>query len=113
LLAAAREIADSLSQMTQNVRYLQWQHAKGDYERTAEDAGGRAGAVRLLPATLYAAGDSGLTSVTPAADLGALSAGLSGSTGDAILSLPGDSTVVTRDPSRQVFLLLRYHFGPS
>jgi hypothetical protein len=73
--------------------------------------------------TLYAAhqGPAGgpppspptLDSVTPAIDpaaLSALSAGLSSTAGTAELSLPGDSTVLTQDLTRQVFLVLNYHF---
>jgi len=63
--------------------------------------------------TLYADGAGTVASVTPAVDLAGLSAGLSGSTGAAPLSLPGDGTVMTRDPSQQVFLVLQYHFGMS
>jgi hypothetical protein len=51
--------------------------------------------------------------VTPAEDLAGLSAGLSGATGQATLSLPGDAAVMTRDLSQQVFLVLPYHFGNS
>ena len=63
--------------------------------------------------TLYADGAGTVASVTPAVDLAGLSAGLSSSTGAAPLSLPGDGTVMTRDPSQQVFLVLQYHFGMS
>jgi hypothetical protein len=63
--------------------------------------------------TLYAASSGALTSVTPTVDLTVLSAGLTGSTGAAQLSLPADGTVLTRDQSQQVFLLLQYHFGIS
>ena len=64
--------------------------------------------------TLYADGGSGaVVSVTPAADLAALSAGLSGAGGQAALALPADPAVLTRDTSRQVFLVLHYHFGQN
>ncbi|HEV2451111.1 MAG TPA: hypothetical protein VGS62_04205 [Streptosporangiaceae bacterium] len=63
--------------------------------------------------TLYAASDGNLVPVSPAANLGTLSAGLSGPSGEASLSLPADGTVLTRDPSAQVYLLLQYHFGQS
>jgi Tc toxin complex TcA C-terminal TcB-binding domain len=63
--------------------------------------------------TLYAASSGALTSVTPTVDLTVLSAGLTGSTAAAQLSLPADGTVLTRDQSQQVFLLLQYHFGIS
>jgi hypothetical protein len=51
--------------------------------------------------------------VPPAVDLGALSSGLAGSTGQAQLSLPADDTddtVLVRDLTQQVFLVLQYHF---
>ena len=51
--------------------------------------------------------------MTPADDLAALSAGLNGATGQAALTLPADATVMTRDLSQQVFLVLQYHFGNS
>jgi hypothetical protein len=69
--------------------------------------------------TLYAAraasasAPPGLASVTPTVDLGALSSGLAGSTGQAQLSLPTDDTddaVLVRDLTQQVFLVLQYHF---
>ena len=44
--------------------------------------------------------------------LAALSTGLAGQTGAANLALPADNTVLTRDPSRQVFLVLKYSFAP-
>jgi hypothetical protein len=44
--------------------------------------------------------------------LAALSAGLAKPTGAANLALPADNTVLTRDPSRQVFLVLKYSFTP-
>lgn len=63
--------------------------------------------------TLYAAHDGAIAPVTPlnAPALAALSAGLSGSTTSASLTLPADPTVLTRDQSQQVFLVLAYHFG--
>ena len=56
-----------------------------------------------------------LSSVAPLgqAALSALSAGLGGSTGQAQLSLPTDDIVLTRDLTRQVFLVLQYHFTAS
>ena len=63
--------------------------------------------------TLYAGNAGALASVTPQTDLAALSAGLSGATGQASLTLPADSTVMTRDLPQQVFLVLQYHFGIS
>jgi len=63
--------------------------------------------------TLYADSAGTLASVTPADDLAGLSAGLNGATGQAALTLPADSTVMTRDLSQQVFLVLQYHFGNS
>ncbi len=63
--------------------------------------------------TLYAAHDGAIAPVTPlnAAALAALSAGLSGTTMSASLTLPADSTVLTRDQTQQVFLVLTFHFG--
>jgi hypothetical protein len=63
--------------------------------------------------TLYSGSAGALASVTPAEDLTGLSAGLTGATGQATLSLPADATVMTRDLSQQVFLVLQYHFGNS
>jgi hypothetical protein len=62
--------------------------------------------------TLYAANGHTVASSTPlaAADLAALSAGLSGSAGAGTLSLPPDN-VLTQVSDRQVFLVLQYHFG--
>ena len=56
-----------------------------------------------------------LSSVAPLgqAALSALSAGLGGSAGQAQLSLPTDDTVLTRELTRQVFLVLQYHFTAS
>ena len=56
-----------------------------------------------------------LSSVAPLgqAALSALSADLGGSTGQAQLSLPSDDTVLTRELTRQVFLVLQYHFTAS
>jgi hypothetical protein len=55
---------------------------------------------------------SALSSVAPLgqAALSALSAGLD-STGQAQLTLPIDGTVLTREQTRQVFLVLQYHFS--
>jgi hypothetical protein len=63
--------------------------------------------------TLYAAHDGAIAPVTPlnAAALAALSAALSGTATSASLTLPADPTVLTRDQSQQVFLVLTYHFG--
>ena len=61
--------------------------------------------------TLYAAIAGKIVSVTPTVDLGALASGLSATAGTAILSLPSDATVMTRDPNQQVFLVMQYHFG--
>jgi hypothetical protein len=63
--------------------------------------------------TLYAGNAQALVSVTPPADLAALSAGLSGTTGQASLSLSADDTVMVRNLPQQVFLVLQYHFGVS
>jgi Tc toxin complex TcA C-terminal TcB-binding domain len=63
--------------------------------------------------TLYAESAGSVASVTPAIDLGGLSAGLSGAAGQAVLALPGDSTVMIGELSQQVFLVLQYHFGIS
>lgn len=64
--------------------------------------------------TLYADSGTGtVASVTPGADLAALSAGLSSAAGQAIADLPEDPSVLTRDPARQVFLVLQYHFGQN
>ena len=62
--------------------------------------------------TLYAGNSGTLASVIPSADLTALSGGLS-TTGQAPLTLPPDSMVMTRDLPQQVFLVLQYHFGIS
>ncbi|MGH3169198.1 MAG: hypothetical protein ACRDN0_25380, partial [Trebonia sp.] len=63
--------------------------------------------------TLYAGSSGTLASVIPPTDLAALSAELSGATGQASLTLPADGTVMTRDLAQQVFLVLQYHFGIS
>ncbi len=62
---------------------------------------------------LYAGSSGSLASVTPTADLTALSTGLNGTTGQAPLTLPADGTVMTQELSQQVFLILQYHFGSS
>lgn len=63
--------------------------------------------------TLYAGNNGKLVSVTPAVDLGALSANLSAPAASAPLSLPSDSAVLIREQAQQVFLVLQYHFGAS
>jgi hypothetical protein len=63
--------------------------------------------------TLYAGNSRELVPVTPPVDLAALSAGLTGATGQALLSLPADDTAMIRDLPQQVFLVLQYHFGVS
>jgi Tc toxin complex TcA C-terminal TcB-binding domain len=63
--------------------------------------------------TLYAGNSRELVPVTPPVDLAALSAGLTGATGQALLSLPADDTVMIRNLPQQVFLVLQYHFGVS
>ena len=63
--------------------------------------------------TLYAESAGAVSSVSPPADLAGLSAGLTGSTGQALIDLPADSAVMTRVLSQQVFLVLQYHFGNS
>ena len=62
---------------------------------------------------LYAENAGTVSSVSPSADLAGLSAGLSGSAGQALIDLPADSIVMTRVLSQQVFLALQYHFGNS
>lgn len=61
--------------------------------------------------TLYAGNAGKVAQVTPKADLGALSTSLTA--GSATLSLPLDSTVMVRQQTQQVFLVLQYHFGMS
>jgi Tc toxin complex TcA C-terminal TcB-binding domain len=63
--------------------------------------------------TLYADSGGRVASVTPAVDLTGLSAGLTGATGAAALSLPADATVMIQDPAQQVFLVLQYHYGTA
>ena len=63
--------------------------------------------------TLYAGSGGRVASVTPAVDLTGLSAGLTGATGAAALSLPADATVMIEDPAQQVFLVLQYHYGTA
>jgi hypothetical protein len=63
--------------------------------------------------TLYADSGGRVASVTPAVDLTGLSAGLTGATGAAALSLPADATVMIQDPAQQVFLVVQYHFGTA
>jgi len=62
-----------------------------------------------VPATTAAA--PSLASVIPQGiDLTALSDALTGSAGQAQLSLPADDSVLTRDLTSQVFLVLQYHY---
>ena len=63
--------------------------------------------------TLYAESSGTVTPLSPVVDLARLSASLSDVAGSAPLSLPADPSVMTRDPSQQVFLILQYHFGTS
>ncbi len=61
--------------------------------------------------TLYTADGEGIAASTPAnVDLGELSNELSGAAGAASVSLAADD-VLTQEPTREVYLLLRYHFG--
>ena len=64
---------------------------------------------------LYAESAGKVASVTPLSptELTALTQGLTSTAGQASLSLPSDDTVMTRDQSQQVFLVLQYHFGTS
>ena len=63
--------------------------------------------------TLYGADGETVASTSPLSPsaLSALSAGLSGSTGEDVLSFPEDGSVLTRDATRQVYLIAQYHFG--
>ena len=62
-----------------------------------------------VPATAAAA--PSLASVIPqGTDLAALSTALTGSAGESQLALPADDSVLTRDLTRQVFLVMQYHF---
>lgn len=63
--------------------------------------------------TLYADSGGKLVPVSPAVDPGTLSASLSGATGEGPVSFPADGTVMVKEQSQQVFLLLQYHFGMS
>ena len=63
--------------------------------------------------TLYAGNAGTVASITPAVTLGSLSVGVSGGAATAPLTLPADDTVMLRDPSRQVFMILQYHFGQA
>ena len=63
--------------------------------------------------TLHAQSAGTVASTTPAVNLVELSNGLSGATAEASLTLPGDSTVLTRELAQQVFLVLQYHFEMS
>ena len=52
-----------------------------------------------------------LASVIPqGTDLSALSAALASAAGEAQLPLPADGTVLTRDLTKQVFLVMQYHY---
>jgi hypothetical protein len=65
-----------------------------------------------IPATTAAA--PSLASVIPqGTDLAALSAALTGPTGEALLPLPADDNVLTRDLTKQVFLVMQYRFTVS
>jgi len=62
-----------------------------------------------VPAT--AAAPPSLASVIPAGtDLAALSDALTGAAGAAQLALPADDSVLTRDLTKQVFLVMQFHF---
>jgi hypothetical protein len=63
--------------------------------------------------TLYAANADKTQSLSPTVDLGSLSTSLNTPPGTATLSLPGDLVIMTRVLTRQVFLVLQYHFGKS
>jgi hypothetical protein len=63
--------------------------------------------------TLHAQSAGTVASTTPAVNLVELSQGLSGATAEASLTLPGDSTVLIRELSQQVFLVLQYHLEMS
>jgi hypothetical protein len=63
--------------------------------------------------TLHAQSAGTVASTTPAVNLVELSNGLSGATAETSLTLPGDSTVLTRELAQQVFLVLQYHFEMS
>jgi hypothetical protein len=62
--------------------------------------------------TLYAPNAAGtaVSSLTPAVDLTALSAGLNSAGGTATISLPSDANVLVRSQTQQAFLLLQYCF---
>jgi hypothetical protein len=61
--------------------------------------------------TVTTAAPPSLASVIPQGpDLAALSAALTGFAGESQLSLPADGSVLTRDLTRQVFLVMQYHF---
>ena len=65
--------------------------------------------------TLYAESNGSIAPTSPInnAGLAALTTGPSGAAGAATLTLPSESTVMTRDQTRQVFLVLQYHFGAA
>ena len=60
---------------------------------------------------LYANVADKVVSVAPSLDASALTTALNGDARMAGLALPADSTVMVREPNRQVFLVLSYHFG--
>ena len=62
-----------------------------------------------VPATT-AAPASLASVIPPGTDLTALSAALTGPAGEAQLSVPADDSVLTRDLTSQVFLVMQYHF---
>jgi hypothetical protein len=62
--------------------------------------------------TLYAESGGNIAALTlQNVDLQALSDGINGTSGESNISLPSDATVLTRDPLRQIFLLLQYSFA--
>ena len=62
--------------------------------------------------TLYAESGGNVTALTPQnLELAPISAGLNGTSGAATLNLPSDASILTRDPLRQVFLVLQYSFA--
>jgi len=65
--------------------------------------------------TLYTGSNDSIASVSPvdSSGLSALNSGLRGATGAAALTVPSDGTVMVRDQSQQVFLVLQYHFGTA
>jgi hypothetical protein len=63
--------------------------------------------------TLYADDGGTVASVTPDVDLPGLSTDLTSSAAGGTVDLPADDTVLIRQASRQVFLVLQYHFGAA